>query len=107
MPLASKFVGGRYMTKEMVEAMSDKERACKIDHISVEAITGVEKLVLYTDKHDVGLPLNTTRIEQLIEIHGGAEETDDWRGTAIVLTVDPNVRYQGKRVGGVGIAAGK
>lgn len=103
MPLASKFMGGKFLTKETVDSMTTKERTCIIDHIAVEAITGVEKLVLYTNSHDLGLPLNTTRIEQLIEMHGGVEDTDEWRGTKIVLGVDPNVRYQGKRVGGVTI----
>lgn len=101
MPKATKFFGGKYITKEMVQEMSEKERECVIDHIAVEHISGAQKLVLYTDKHDVGLPLNTSRIEALIEIHGGVEETDDWRGTKIRLIVDESVRYQGKRVGGV------
>lgn len=105
MTQATKYIGGKYITKEMVDAMPPKDRSCTIDHISVENIGGQEKLVLWSDKHELGLPLNTTRIEQLIEMHEGVEETDDWRGTKIVLAVDPSVRYQGKRVGGVVIDA--
>jgi hypothetical protein len=88
--------------------MSDAERECEIDHISVENIRGTEKLVLFTDKHEDGLPLNTTRIERLVEIHGGDDNTDNWRGTKIRLIVDHSVKFQGRKVGGVNIeAAGK
>lgn len=103
MAKASRFIGGKYITKEMVESMSAKEREVVIDHVAEESITGTPKLVCYFDKHELGLPLNTTRIEQLMDIHGGVEETDEWRGTKVRLVVDPNVRFQGKRVGGVAI----
>lgn len=101
MAKATAYIGGKYITKEMVEAMDAKERRCIIDHVSEETISGVRKLVVYFENHEFGLPLNTTRIETLIEVHGGVEETDDWRGTEIMLGVDPTIRFQGKRVGGV------
>lgn len=102
---ATNYIGGKYMTKENVETFTAKERVSTIDHVSLEAISGQQKLVCYFEEHDIGLPLNTSRIESLIEIHGGVEETDEWRGTKVLLAVDASVRYQGKRVGGVKIEA--
>lgn len=102
---ATRYVGGKFITKEMIEGMTAKERAVTIDHVVEDTIQGVKKLVVMFENMEVGLPLNTTRIEALIEIHGGVEETDEWRGTKVILAVDPNIRFQGKKVGGVAIEA--
>jgi len=103
MAKATQYIGGKYLTAEMVQKMTDKERVVTIDHVSEEQISGQKKLVAVFKELEIGLPLNTTRIEALIEIHGGVEETDDWRGTKVRLAYDADVRFQGKRVGGIAI----
>ena len=47
--------------------------------------------------------LNRTNIEALGEILG--DESDDWIGQSVVVYVDENVSYAGKRVGGLRIKA--
>lgn len=105
MTKATRYLAGKYFTVEMVEGLSPAERVVAISHVAEEFIQGAEKLVLYFEGHDSGLPLNNTRIEQMIEIAGGKEETDHWRGIKVELHIDPTVRYGGRKVGGVALRA--
>lgn len=105
MAKASRYLAGKYISVEMVQAMTPEERKVTVDHVVEDAISGQDKLVVYFVGVESGLPLNNTRIEQMIELHGGADDTDKWRGSKLELYVDPSVRYGGKRVGGVAIRA--
>jgi hypothetical protein len=100
MAKARQFTGGQFIKCDSVEAMSDKERHTTISHVEVEAINGRVKLVMYVKSAEFGLPLNTTNIEELVDAFG-TDETDDWEGKAVELYVDPSIRFQGRRVGGV------
>jgi hypothetical protein len=56
--------------------------------------------------HEVDKPfvLNVTNIDLCEEILG-SDDTDQWLGKRLVLFVDPNVMYAGKRVGGIRVRA--
>lgn len=105
MAKASRYLAGKYLTVEAVQGMTVAERTVTISHVAEESIQGTDKLVAYFDGQEAGLPLNNTRIEQLLELHGGEDETDKWRGTKVEIYVDPHVRMGGKKVGGVGLRA--
>ncbi len=49
-----------------------------------------------------GIILNNTNWDSLEEITG-KDDSDDWIGTHIEVYVDPNIRFGGKKVGGVRI----
>jgi hypothetical protein len=50
---------------------------------------------------DRGVVLNKSRNEALVETFG----TDSWDGKKVELYFDPNIKFGGKRVGGIGIKA--
>lgn len=60
-----------------------------------------KKLILSFKETDMGLTLNITNMETLKDSFGS--ETDDWIGKKIRLVIDPNVRFQGKKQGGIRI----
>lgn len=53
-----------------------------------------------------GIILNVTMWETLEELTG-QPDSDQWKNTQIVVYVDPDVRFGGKRVGGIRIRAPK
>lgn len=105
MAKASRYLAGKYLNVETVEAMEPAERIVTISHVAEEEIANRDKLVLYFDGVDSGLPLNNTRIEQMIAICDQNDDTDGWRGKKVELFIDPHVRMGGKKVGGVAIRA--
>ncbi len=62
------------------------------------------KLILHFKEFEKGLVSNVTNINVLIDILK-SDETDDWIGKRIVLYVDNNVMFAGKRVGGIRVRA--
>ena len=60
------------------------------------------RLVLYFDGLKKGLVLNTANAEALAEITG-TEEYEQWPDIPIELYVDPDVKYGGKKIGGIRI----
>lgn len=62
------------------------------------------KRVLYFEEDPRGVVLNKSRFTQLVEITGSAD-SDQWVGKKITLVVDPNVKYAGKKVGGLAFEA--
>jgi len=60
------------------------------------------RLVLYFDGQKKGLVLNTANAEALAEITG-TEEYEQWSDIPIELYVDPDVKYGGKKIGGIRI----
>lgn len=104
MPRANRFLGSRYLSKDDVEDMDAKDRTGKVDHISVEVIDREDRLVLYCENWGVGLPLNRTNIETMIEL-ANSDDTDSWRGIPIEVYLDRNVMYRDRRVGGIRICS--
>lgn len=99
---ASNYIGGRYLNVTRLREMKAEDCKVGIDHCEAKIIAGEEKLVLHLVDTELPLALGTEQIEQLIEIIG-SDDTDDWRGVVVQLYVDENVRFQGKRVGGIRI----
>lgn len=58
------------------------------------------KIVMRFVEDDRGLTLNKTRYEDATAFLGD-KNTDTWIGKKIQLAYDPNVKFGGKRVGGI------
>ena len=58
------------------------------------------KWVIYFNEFDKPMVLNTTNINAMAEACD-SENSDDWMGQEVVVYVDPNINYGGKRVGGL------
>jgi hypothetical protein len=80
-----------------------KRVAVTIASVKMEDIGDDHKPVVYFVGKDKGLALNKTNASMIAEITG-TEETDDWKGHAIVLYT-AKVDYQGKRVDGIRVDA--
>ena len=76
--------------------LGGQRRQATIDRVAMEDIGGDHKPIVYFSGKDKGLVLNRTNSNMIAEI-AGSEETDDWKGTAIVL-FPTKVDFQGKRV---------
>jgi hypothetical protein len=99
-----KFVGNaKYLKKEDIPSPVNTS----ILWIKEEEVTppgkGTEtRLVLYFDGQKKGLVLNTANAEALVEI-AGTEDYERWSDIPIQLYVDPDVKYGGKKTGGIRI----
>jgi hypothetical protein len=99
-----KFVGNaKYLKKEDISSPIDTS----ILWIKEEEVTapgkGTEtRLVLYCDGLKKGLVLNTTNADALLDITG-TDDYEQWSDISIELYVDPDVKYGGKKIGGIRI----
>ena len=99
-----KFVGNaKYLKKEDIPSTVNTS----ILWIKEEEVTapgkGTEtRLVLYFDGQKKGLVLNTANADALAEI-AGTEDYEKWLDIPIQLYVDPDVKYGGKKTGGIRI----
>lgn len=64
-----------------------------------EGKTKKERRLELTFADDRKFTLNSGNTDVLIEAYG--DETDEWTGKVVVLYHDPNVKYAGRKVGGV------
>lgn len=76
--------------------LGDSRPVVAIDRVEMEDIGDDHKPVLYFVGHEKGLVLNKTNVNTLIGMTG-TDETDDWKGTRIVL-YKTKVDFQGRRV---------
>ena len=60
------------------------------------------RLVAYFEGLSKGLVLNTANCETLAEITGTGDP-NEWKDVALQLYVDPDVKYGGKKIGGIRI----
>jgi hypothetical protein len=60
------------------------------------------RLVAYFEGLSKGLVVNTANGETLLEITG-TEDPNEWKDVAVQLYVDPDVKYGGKKIGGIRI----
>ena len=99
-----KFVGNaKYLKKEDIPSPINTS----ILWIKEEEVTapgkGTEtRLILYFEGLKKGLVLNTANAEALAEITG-TDEYEQWSDVPIQLYVDPDVKYGGKKIGGIRI----
>lgn len=59
-----------------------------------------KKPVMRFEEDDRGLTMNKTRYEDATTFFG-SKDTDVWIGKKITLAYDPNIKFGGKRVGGI------
>lgn len=63
-----------------------------------------DKWTLFFEEDQRGVTLNKSRQEQLTEIVGSSF-SEKWIGKKVSLVVDPNVKFGGKKVGGLAFEA--
>ena len=90
----------RWLKKEDVLALSPAERRTIIDRIEEEDVGDEQKPVCCFRGIEKGWPINMTALETLEELTG-SDDTDDYAGAAVEVYVDPSVKFQGKRCGGI------
>lgn len=98
---ARKFLGGRHLKKEDVP----KPILVTISEVTSEEFSNDgkdarQKLVLYFKETDKGLAMNAGNTD-ILGRGFRTFETDEWVGRRIVVFTDPDVRFAGKRVGGL------
>ena len=99
-----KYKNSKWLTKADVEAMSAESRRTVVERITEEEVGDDIKPVLYLKGIGKPWPINMTGLETLADITG-SDDTDDFAGTAVEIYVDPDVRYAGKRIGGIKLRA--
>lgn len=92
----------KYLSKYLKVASLKAARTVTISAVEEEPVgtDKQKKLVAYFDQLDQGLVLGSKEIlEFMIEEFG--DDSVDWVGVTLVMFVDPTVKYEGKRVGGI------
>ncbi len=79
-------------------------RGCDEMNVALASEPPEMKFCLSFAEHEKPLVLNSTKA-QIIAGICGSEETEDWAGHKIVVYTDPNVQFQGRVVGGIGVRA--
>lgn len=96
---ASKFLSN-YLRKEEIEG----DVPLTISSVEEEEVGFGEnksiKLVVYFKEIEKGLVVGSKAVLNAL-IDAFTDETDEWVGKPVVLYVDPNVTYMGKRIGGI------
>ena len=96
----AKYRNSKWLRKDDVEAMPQEQRKTVVERIAEEEVGDDMKPVLYLKGIEKAWPLNMTALEALADITG-SDDTDDFAGTPVEIYVDPDVRYAGKRIGGI------
>ena len=99
-----RFVGNaKYLKKEDIPSpVNTSILWTKEEEVTAPGKGTETKLVLYFDGLKKGLVLNTANAEALADITG-TEEYEQWSDIPIELYVDPDVKYGGKKIGGIRI----
>ena len=96
----SKYRKSKWLKKEDIAQLDEDQRRTTVEAIVEEQVGDGSKPVAYFKGIDKGWAINMTGLEALSEI-AGSEDTEDFIGAYVELYVDPDVRYSGKRVGGI------
>jgi hypothetical protein len=99
-----RFVGNaKYLKKEDIPSpINTSILWTKEEEVTAPGKGTETRLVLYFDGLKKGLVLNTANAEALAEITG-TDEYEQWSDVPIELYVDPDVKYGGKKIGGIRI----
>ena len=99
-----RFVGNaKYLKKEDIPSpINTSILWTKEEEVTAPGKGTETRLVLYFDGLKKGLVLNTANAEGLAEITG-TDEYEQWSDVPIQLYVDPDVKYGGKKIGGIRI----
>jgi hypothetical protein len=94
---------GRFLTKSEIGAMHAGDRVLIVVRVEVERFDDEDprdaKPIMFFREGPKGVPLNKTNWDILAHAYG--DDSDDWIGRPVELTIDPNVTYGGKRCGGI------
>ncbi len=88
---------GNYIKSEHVKA--GPIGPLTIASVQNEDMGGEEKPCVFFADHPKALPLNKGNADLLADAFG--DETGGWEGKKIEVLFDPNVRFQGKKTGGM------
>ena len=99
-----RFVGNaKYLKKEDIPSpINTSILWTKEEEVTAPGKGTETRLVLYFDGLKKGLVLNTANAEALAEITG-TDEYEQWSDVPIQLYVDRDVKYGGKKIGGIRI----
>jgi hypothetical protein len=95
------FFGNYLKTEDIKEELTVTVKEVKAEDVG-RPDDSQRKLVVYFDELDKPLVANKVNSEALADV-ANSREIEDWVGTRIVLYVDQNVMFAGKRVGGIRI----
>ena len=98
--LITKYRSSKWLKKEDVDALSAEHRLTVVEFIEEAEVGDDVKPVAHFKGIEKAWPINITGLEVLAELTG-SQDTDDFVDAAVELYVDPDVRYAGKRVGGI------
>lgn len=96
---AAKFVSNYVKAKDVTKSQTLTVSAVEAKEFTNDGKTKTS-LVIFFKELEQGVVACKESLSQLIEIFG-TDETDDWAGKKVVLFHDVNVKYAGKRVGGL------
>ena len=93
----SEMIQSRFLKKEEC----DPPIVCTIKGCSLEEVGGGDErwVLTFSEPGIKALVLNVTKIRALESSYGN--DTDYWMGNRVKLSLDPDVMYAGKRVGGI------
>jgi hypothetical protein len=99
-----KFVGNTtYLKKEdLPEPVDTTLLRIKEEKVTAPGKDAKTRLVAYWDGLAKGLVLNTANCETLAELTG-TDDYEKWVDVRVQLYVDPDVKYGGKKTGGIRI----
>jgi hypothetical protein len=96
----SKYRKSKWLKKEDVAELDEGRGLTIVDKILEEQVGDEIKPVIYFKGIDKGWAANMTGLDALAEM-SGSQDTEDFVGVRVEIYVDPDVRYAGKRVGGI------
>ena len=79
-------------------------KGCQLENVAPEDKPEEKKWVVYFNETDSGVVLNSSRLEQLVNVFG-TNESEQWYGKKVMVYCDPNIKFGGKKIGGVAFKA--
>jgi len=96
----NKYRNSKWLTKDDVARLSDEERIVTVTSITEEQVGDDIKPVVSFKDLAKDWPSNITGLEAMAEM-AASPDTEDFVDLVVEIYVDPDVRYAGKRVGGI------
>lgn len=79
-------------------------KECRFENVAPDDKPEDMKWVLHFEETTSGVVLSSTRLDQMVSLFG-TNESEAWHGKQVTVYCDPDVRFAGKKVGGVAIKA--
>lgn len=100
--MQSAFFNAQNLKDNGEQVLTVKE--CKYENVAPEDKPEDMKWVLHFNETTTGVVLSSTRLDQMVSIFG-TNLSEAWHGKQVTVYCDPDVRFAGKRVGGVALKA--